>query len=79
MNQVISQYVVTSPATPPRLLTREQLAQALQMSVRSLDGLLKTGALPAGLRSGRRLYWDAGVVGAWLKKALAEQHEWMKT
>lgn len=44
-----------------------------------MNQVILTGALPVGLRSGRRLHWDAGVVGAWLKKALAEQHEWMKT
>lgn len=59
------------------LLTKPELAQALRMSVRSLETLLKTGQLPAGVRRGRLLYWDASVVGKWLDEKFAAQRAWI--
>ncbi|GAB3766235.1 hypothetical protein GCM10028796_25140 [Ramlibacter monticola] len=77
MNQAISQNVTTPNATVPHLLTKAELADALRMSVRSVEGLLKSDKLPAGVRRGRLLYWHSSVVEKWLDEAFAAQRSWI--
>ncbi|MFC5496305.1 helix-turn-helix transcriptional regulator [Caenimonas terrae] len=77
MNQVISHTASLSEPTPSRVLTKPELAGALHMSVRSLEGLLKAGDLPAGVRRGRFLFWDANVVCKWHDELFAAQRAWI--
>jgi predicted DNA-binding transcriptional regulator AlpA len=66
-----------SEPTPPRVLTKPELAGALNMSVCSVEGLLKAGELPAGVRRGRFLFWDATVVRKWHDDVFAAQRAWI--
>jgi predicted DNA-binding transcriptional regulator AlpA len=77
MNQVISHTASLSEPTLPSVLTKPELASALSMSVRSLEGLLKAGALPAGVRRGRFLLWDLSVVRKWHDEVFAAQRAWI--
>jgi hypothetical protein len=76
MNQVISQTASLSEPTLPGALTKPELAGALHMSVRSLEGLLRAGALPAGVRRGRLLFWDVSVARKWHDDVFAAQRAW---
>lgn len=60
------------------ILTKAELAQALRMSPRSLEGLLKSGQLPPGERRGRFLYWHASVAKKWNERKFAAQLKWAK-
>lgn len=77
MNQVISHTASLSEPTLPRVLTKPELAGALNMSVRSLEGLLKAGDIPAGVRRGRFLFWDATVARKWHDEVFAAQRAWI--
>lgn len=77
MNQVISQEAATSRTALPHLLTKAELAEALRMSIRSVEGLLKSDKLPAGVRRGRLLYWHCSVVEKWFDEAFSAQRAWI--
>lgn len=77
MNQVISPTASLSEPTLPAVLTKPELAGALNMSVRSLEGLLKAGNLPPGVRRGRFLFWEATVVRKWHDDVFAAQRAWI--
>ena len=78
MIQVTTQATAFSTPVAPCVLTKAELAQALRMSARSLEGLLKSGQLPAGVRRGRLLYWHSSVVKKWHDQNFADQLEWVK-
>lgn len=61
----------------PFMLDKKELASALRMSVRSLEGHLKSGDLPPGVRRGRFLFWDVSVVRKWYDEAFAAQRAWI--
>lgn len=77
MNQPSYHGPAASTSVASDLLTKPELADALRMSVRSLEILLKSGQLPAGVRRGRLLYWDASVVGKWHDEKFAAQRAWL--
>jgi len=58
------------------LLDKQSLAQRLGLSVRTLEGMVKSKALPAGVRVGRYLYWTAEVVSAWEQHQFGAQKAW---
>jgi len=77
MTQAIIPADSLSQATLPPVLNKQELASALRMSVRSLEGHLKAGDLPPGVRRGRFLFWDVTVVGKWHDEAFAAQRAWI--
>jgi len=58
------------------LLDKNLLAKQLGLSVRTLEGMVKSGELPAGVRVGRYLYWTAEVVKAWEEHRFGSQKSW---
>lgn len=76
MIQVTPQGAAASTPIASTLLTKSELAQTLRMSVRSLEGLVKSGQLPEGKRRGRHLYWHASVASKWHNDAFADHIEW---
>jgi len=50
----------------PQLLTAEQLAQLLQMSLRSIRRKASDGELPPPIRLGRLTRWRRDVIESWL-------------
>jgi len=68
----------TSQNTPitQSLLDKDLLAKQLGLSVRTLEGMVKTGELPAGVRVGRYLYWTADVVKTWEEHRFGAQKSW---
>jgi len=51
---------------PQQLLTAEQLAQLLQMSLRSIRRKASDGELPPPIRLGRLTRWRRDVIESWL-------------
>lgn len=76
MIQATSQGAAALSPVAPALLTKSELAQALRMSVRSLEGLVKSGQLPEGKRRGRHLFWHASVASKWHNDVFADHIEW---
>jgi excisionase family DNA binding protein len=50
-----------------QLLTIEEVAQRLRVSVETVRWLRQQGRFAPAIKVGRRLMWDAGDVDAWLK------------
>ncbi|WP_250473101.1 helix-turn-helix domain-containing protein [Caballeronia sp. GAFFF1] len=57
----------TTPFTP---ITKENAAQILSVSVRTIDHYVQDGRMPAPVHLGRRAYWHPEVFYAWLHRAL---------
>ncbi|MFT4088172.1 MAG: helix-turn-helix domain-containing protein [Gordonia sp. (in: high G+C Gram-positive bacteria)] len=56
-----------SVSTPPtRLLTTEDIAAMLQVSVNAIHVMRNRGDLPAGIKIGRRIRWRPETIDAWL-------------
>lgn len=56
-----------SPAIPPLALRRRDAAEALGISVRSLDGLVRSGDIPH-VRIGRAVVFRVMDLQSWLAK-----------
>ena len=76
MIQVTARGAAASMNVGPVLLTKSELAQTLRMSLRSLDGLVKSGQLPQGVRQGRHLYWHASVAEKWYSEMFGAHIHW---
>ena len=50
-----------------RLLTIEEVAEYLRVSVLTVRWLRQEGRFAPAIRVGRRLLWDAGDLAAWVK------------
>jgi excisionase family DNA binding protein len=78
----IEQLLLTKPATPipdaDELLTVQQAAEFLKLSVPTIYGLVSKAEIPVNKR-GKRLYFSKGELTAWVKagrkKTLAEVQE----
>jgi predicted DNA-binding transcriptional regulator AlpA len=69
----ISTTPTASQNVTARLLNKAQLAGAMSLSVRSLENLIKSGDLPAGVRVGRFLFWEESVIAKWHEMTFAVQ------
>lgn len=49
------------------LLTKEQVAQRLNMSIRTVYRMAMAGEMPAPVRAGRSLRWRSDVLDAWIE------------
>lgn len=67
---------LSAPAVP-LIYTRLGLADALQISTRTLDRMLCTGRLPRPVRFGRKLGWRREEVERWLAAGCPSQKEWI--
>lgn len=74
------QTLQTAPSTPdtpfPALLNKEQAAQRMGISVRTLDTLVANGEFPRGVRVGRFLYWTEAAILQWHQRLFAAQLGW---
>lgn len=68
--------VPTSGITSSALLTKEQVAQKMNLSVRTLEGLVAKGEFPKGVRVGRFLYWTESAISSWHQRVFAAQLAW---
>jgi excisionase family DNA binding protein len=57
---------MTAPSTVKELLTIEEVADRLRVSVPTVRWLRQEGRFAPAIRVGRRLVWDARDVEAWL-------------
>lgn len=52
---------------PLELLTKEQVAQRLNISLRTVYRLIQTGEIPAPVKLGKMLRWRTDVLDAWIE------------
>lgn len=60
-------------------LTKKQVCEALGMSLRQLDYMVKRGEFPRGVSHGKTHLWAAPVVERFEKERFAEQLSWFDT
>ncbi|MCO5119736.1 MAG: helix-turn-helix domain-containing protein [Burkholderiaceae bacterium] len=53
-------------------LTKEDVADVLGVSVRTIENWVNDGTLPAPKRLGNRVYWHPGVFFGWLEHRLMD-------
>lgn len=56
-----------SPAVRERLITKKELADRLNLSVRSIDRKIDEGAVPSGFRLGASIRWRESVIDRWIE------------
>lgn len=56
----------------PELLTAVQLADLLQMSIRSIRRLAADGSLPQPVRIGRMVRWNRAAVLSWIERGCSQ-------
>ena len=61
-----------------RLITKDQVAQRLCMSERTLEKLVKSCQFPPPLRLGKHVQWVESVVNNWLELKAAKQLTWVE-
>lgn len=66
----------TSTVSMSTLLTKSQVATAMGIAVRTLEGLVAAGEFPRGVRVGRCLYWTEEAVARWHQRLFAVQLAW---
>lgn len=64
------------PTDEDALLDKQQVAQTLSISIRTIDNLVKEGNFPPGVRLGRFLYWSKRTVVSWRRTQFARQERW---
>ena len=64
--------VISSQSSLPEILTVPELAEYLGVPVRTVRFWRERGSGPPGFRVGKRLYFRADVVAAWLAEQAAE-------
>lgn len=60
----------------PRLLGKQDLAETLGISVRTIENLVKANELPPGVRLGRYVFWTETVIAKWRRERFAAQERW---
>jgi len=70
----------TEPSQPSQslLLDKQQVADALGISIRTIDNLVKAKEFPPGVRLGRCVYWSDTVVKKWRHELFAAQEKWRR-
>lgn len=58
--------MTTQYETGEQLLTKRQLAQKLQVSMRSIDRRISQGEFPRGLKVGASVRWRSSIIDAWI-------------
>ena len=57
--------------TPFKPLSKEDLADVLGVSIRTVENWVNDGTLPSPTKLGNRVYWHPGIFYAWLDRRLS--------
>lgn len=64
-------------ATPnAALLKKSDVCERLQISSRTLEGMVKDNMFPPPVRVGRYVYWTDKVITNWVKRRFGAQEAW---
>jgi len=64
------------PILPPLLLTAEQVAQALGVSLRHIRALDASGRIPRGIRLSRSKRWNTAELSRWCDAGAPPRDAW---
>lgn len=69
---------VSSPSSSitATLLDKAALAKYLCLSVRTLENMVASRAIPPGVQLGKRLYWDESVIENFKERTFGVQRGW---
>lgn len=59
--------------TPFQPITKEQAAEILGVSIRSIENYVSEGEMPAPAHLGRRVYWHPDIFYSWLDALLRRE------
>ncbi len=60
----------------PQLLTKSDLTTRLNISLRTIENMVKAGDFPPPVRIGKYVYWSEVAVTRWRQKLFTDQENW---
>jgi predicted DNA-binding transcriptional regulator AlpA len=70
------QRIDQSEEIPKILWNKSEVADAIGVSARTIDNLVKTGNFPSGVRLGRYLLWSKSTINTWQHRLFDAQEGW---
>ena len=67
---------IMMPSTPPILLKKTEVCERLNLSARSLEGMVKAGTFPPAVLIGKFAYWSETAITSWLSRRFGPQEAW---
>jgi len=58
------------------LLQKSDLCERLNLSLRTLENMVKAGTFPPPVRIGKRVYWSEAAVNTWQRRLFSAQEAW---
>jgi len=65
-----------TPHTFPRLMTKVSVCEQLNVSPRTLEGMVNSDQFPKGVRIGKHMYWSETSVQSWTIRVFGPQEAW---
>lgn len=64
-------------ANNTHFIAKSELCEALRISVRTLEIMVREGSFPPPIRLGKHVYWTEKAVAVWRRRLVAEQESWI--
>jgi len=58
------------------ILTKENVCEDLNVSMRGLEMMISRGEFPPGVRMGKKMYWCLEVLDNWKSRKFSSQRAW---
>lgn len=65
-----------TPAIEPVLFKKPEVCKQLSMSLRTLEGMVKSGVFPPPVRMGKHVYWSEAAIMSWKRRMFGPQEAW---
>ncbi len=65
-----------TPHAFPILLTKQTVCERLNLSQRTLEGMVNSEQFPKGVRVGKYMYWSEAAVHGWTIRIFGAQEAW---
>ena len=65
-----------TPAIEPVLFKKPEVCKQLSMSLRTLEGMVKSGTFPPPVRMGKHVYWSEAAIMSWKRRRFGPQEAW---
>jgi prophage regulatory protein len=62
--------------TAPTLLKKSDVCERLNLSLRTLDAMVKAGTFPPSVRMGKHVYWSEVAILSWMSRMFGVQEAW---
>jgi prophage regulatory protein len=62
--------------TAPILIKKDEVCKRLDLSARSLEGMVRLGTFPPPVRMGKFVYWSETAIANWMGRMFGPQNAW---